>query len=108
MELRNKMAFYHALTGFSPGISIVGGKVDDKIHGTTAGIFIKNVIPDSPAGQTGMLFTGDHVVAIGDTQLDSSDQSRAVQAIKDQGFTIKFTVRSLCKVFQVRKYTVTN
>ena len=102
MELRNKISF------FAVGISIVGGKVDDKIHGTTAGIFIKNVIPDSPAGQTGMLFTGDHVVAIGDTQLDSSDQSRAVQAIKDQGFTIKFTVRSLCKVFQVRKYTVTN
>ena len=59
MELRNKISF------FAVGISIVGGKVDDKIHGTTAGIFIKNVIPDSPAGQTGMLFTGDHVVAIG-------------------------------------------
>ena len=59
------------------------------------------MIPESPAGKTGMLFTGDHVVAIGDVQLDTSDQNRAVQAIKDQGFTIKFTVRSLCKVFQV-------
>ena len=35
--------------GVSLGISIVGGKVD----GGNSGIFIKNVIPESPAGRTG-------------------------------------------------------
>lgn len=41
----------------SLGISIVGGKVDVAAGSGTpiTGIFIKNVLPDSPAGRTGQL-----------------------------------------------------
>lgn len=40
----------------SLGISIVGGKVDLSWSGSSVtGIFIKNVLPDSPAGKSGLL-----------------------------------------------------
>ena len=40
----------------SLGISIVGGKVDLSWSGSSVtGIFIKNVLPDSPAGKGGHL-----------------------------------------------------
>ena len=57
------------------GIAIVGGKVDmtggrnagrteDKPCDTVTGIFIKNVIKDSPAGRTRQLATGDRIVEV--------------------------------------------
>ena len=54
------------------GIAIVGGKVDltggrsippDR-GDTLTGIFIKNVIKDSPTGRTGQLATGDRIVEV--------------------------------------------
>lgn len=53
---------YREINNKSLGISIVGGKVDlqqqqqqldDKKQDTILGIFIKNVVDDSPAGRTG-------------------------------------------------------
>ena len=78
--------------GTSLGLSIVGGKVDG---GSTSGIFIKNVIPDSPAYRTGQLCTGDRIVQIGNQRIESSDQEVAVNAIKNAGNTIQFVVQSL-------------
>ena len=78
--------------GTGLGLSIVGGKVDG---GSTSGIFIKNVIPDSPAGHTGQLCTGDRIVQIGNQRIESSDQEVAVNAIKNAGNTIQFVVQSL-------------
>ena len=49
------------------GIAIVGGKVElsGGRHGdTVTGIFIKNVIKDSPAGRTRQLATGDRIVEV--------------------------------------------
>ncbi len=69
----------------------LGGKVD----GGNSGVFIKNVLPDSPAGQTGQLSTGDRVLEVGGVPLNSSDQSVAVQAIKNAGNPIRFVVQSL-------------
>ena len=60
------------------GIAIVGGKVDltggrnlgrsEEKYGdrgdTLTGIFIKNVIKDSPTGRTGQLATGDRIVEV--------------------------------------------
>ena len=60
------------------GIAIVGGKVDltggrnlgrsEEKYGdrgeTLTGIFIKNVIKDSPTGRTGQLATGDRIVQV--------------------------------------------
>ena len=108
------------------GISIEGGKIDRTItvEGQTldrsnlslvehpevsiasSGVFIIDVVPDSPAGRSGQLFVGDHIVEVDNTKLtSSSDQGMASQAIKNQemasqaiknaGNTIKFKVRSL-------------
>lgn len=57
----------------SLGIAIVGGKVDMTAGKgpsdggsleTVTGIFIKNVLADSPAGKTGQLATGDRIVEV--------------------------------------------
>lgn len=49
----------------SLGISIVGGKVDLSWSGSSVtGIFIKNVLPDSPAGKGGHLKVGNNLTFI--------------------------------------------
>ena len=77
--------------GQSLGLSIVGGKVD----GVNSGIFVKNVLPDSPAGATGQLFTGDRILQVGNVTLTSSEQKVAVEAIKNSGDPIRLVVQSL-------------
>ena len=50
------------------GLAIVGGKVDLGGRGgdtdIVTGIFVKSVIPDSPAGRTLQLATGDRIVEV--------------------------------------------
>ncbi len=61
------------VAGQGLGISIVGGKVDtqstsksgeDAALSTITGIFIKNVLENSPAGQSSQLFTGDRILEV--------------------------------------------
>ena len=77
--------------GVSLGISIVGGKVD----GGNSGIFIKNVIAESPAGRSAGLFTGDRILEVAGVSLTSSEQNVAVEAIKSSTSPIQFVVQSL-------------
>ncbi len=90
----------------SLGISIVGGKVD----GGSSGIFIKNVISESPAGRAGGLFTGDRILEVAGVPLTSSEQSVAVEAIKNSTNPIQFVVQSLqpAKVCQVTQNVCTS
>ncbi|VDM67607.1 unnamed protein product [Strongylus vulgaris] len=53
------------------GISIVGGRVEVSQKGglpgtgnTVSGIFIKSVLPNSPAGKSGMMNMGDRVISV--------------------------------------------
>lgn len=53
------------------GISIVGGRVEVSQKGglpgtgnTVSGIFIKSVLENSPAGQSGVIHMGDRVLAV--------------------------------------------
>lgn len=59
-----------------------------------SGIFIKKVQPDSPAGRCGQLLVGDRILRINDMDLNSSDQSVAVGAIRSAGDSIRFVVQS--------------
>ena len=95
------------------GISIVGGRVEStnttetldeidpskdvntEMEGIISGIFIKSVIPESPAGRTNQLFTGDHLIQVDDIKLNTSDQLIAVQAIKNAGDPVRMKIRSL-------------
>lgn len=45
------------------GISIVGGRQDENDQ-KLQGIFIKHVLESSPAGQTGLLKTGDQILEV--------------------------------------------
>ena len=76
----------------SLGLSIVGGKVDGR---SPIGIFIKEVLPNSPAYRTGQLFTGDKIVKIGNQSTVSCDLNIAINAIENAGNTIQFVVQSL-------------
>ena len=84
----------------SLGLSIVGGKVDGR---SPIGIFIKEVLPNSPAYRTGQLFTGDKIVKIGNQSTVSCDLNIAINAIENAGNTIQFVVQSLqtAKVGQI-------
>lgn len=57
----------HRVPDKTLGISIVGGKIDlfnMSINSPISGIFIKNVLPDSPAGASGALKTGDRILEV--------------------------------------------
>ncbi|XP_052068702.1 multiple PDZ domain protein-like isoform X7 [Mytilus californianus] len=82
----------------SLGISIVGGRVDmfhvqDK---AISGIFIKQVLEDSPAGKNGTLKTGDRILEVDGIDLRNASHDQAVDAIRNSGSPVKFVVQSLC------------
>uniref|UniRef100_A0A914I225 PDZ domain-containing protein n=1 Tax=Globodera rostochiensis TaxID=31243 RepID=A0A914I225_GLORO len=97
------------------GISIVGGRVEVSQRAdngtsvpicgsgtgppasskTVSGIFIKSVVPDSPAGRSGQLFMGDRVLAVNDSDLTNTTHEHAVQVIKSAKNPVKFVVQSL-------------
>ena len=76
------------------GISIVGGRADEadkKLHG----IFIKHVLDVSPAGQSGLLKTGDQILEVGGVDLSNATHEQAVAAIRTAASPVRFVVRSL-------------
>ncbi|RVE52339.1 hypothetical protein evm_002977 [Chilo suppressalis] len=85
------------------GVSIVGGKVDiisnrdgdDSEEKAIFGIFIKNVVPGSPAGSCGELQTGDRILEVDGVCVRSAPHERAVQLIKAAGDKVTLTVQSL-------------
>ncbi|GFG33910.1 hypothetical protein Cfor_01705, partial [Coptotermes formosanus] len=84
----------------SLGISIVGGKVDLYNAGpdsgsAISGIFIKNVLPQSPAGRTGELKTGDRILEVDGIDLRQASHERAVEVIRGAGNPVRFLVQSL-------------
>ncbi|XP_023705166.1 multiple PDZ domain protein isoform X5 [Cryptotermes secundus] len=84
----------------SLGISIVGGKVDLYNAGpdsgsAISGIFIKNVLPQSPAGRTGELKTGDRILEVDGVDLRQASHERAVEVIRGACNPVCFLVQSL-------------
>ncbi|XP_024938329.1 uncharacterized protein LOC107265201 [Cephus cinctus] len=87
----------------SLGLSIVGGKVDLYNGGPNkseniSGIFIKNVLPNSPAGRTGELKTGDRIIEVDGIDLRNSTHERAVEAIQAAGNPVSLLVQSLVQL----------
>jgi len=84
----------------SLGISIVGGKLDFSGPGNTiesciSGIFIKHVLPDSPAGRNGTLKTGDRILEVNGYDLRDASHDRAVEIIRAAQSPVHFIVQSL-------------
>ncbi|KAI5626529.1 inaD-like protein isoform X2 [Silurus asotus] len=84
--------------GESLGISIVGGRsVIKRLKNgeELKGIFIKQVLPDSPAGRTRALKTGDKILQVAGVDLQNASHEEAVQAIKNSQSPVEFIVQSL-------------
>ncbi|KAM6168323.1 inaD-like protein [Erethizon dorsatum] len=82
----------------SLGISIVGGQTVIKRlkNGEELrGIFIKQVLEDSPAGRTSTLKTGDKILEVSGVDLQNATHQEAVEAIKNAGNPVVFVVQSL-------------
>ncbi|KAK8777544.1 hypothetical protein V5799_029111 [Amblyomma americanum] len=87
------------------GISIVGGHVDLFRHSRggeggapaqgVSGIFVKNVLPDSPAGRLGAFGRGDRILEVDGIDLRDATHDRAVEVIRNTGSHVKFRLQSL-------------
>ncbi|XP_015791818.1 multiple PDZ domain protein isoform X2 [Tetranychus urticae] len=83
------------------GISIVGGKVDlfnlSPGH-SIGGIFVKNILPGSPAAKSGLLKRGDRILEVDGRDLREATHDAAVEVIRSAQNPIKFVVQSLLPV----------
>ncbi|XP_034149618.1 inaD-like protein isoform X2 [Esox lucius] len=80
------------------GISIVGGRsVIKRLKNgeELKGIFIKQVLLESPAGRTRALKTGDKILQVSGVDLQNASHEEAVQAIKAAPSPVVFIVQSL-------------
>ncbi|XP_069088646.1 inaD-like protein isoform X1 [Pleurodeles waltl] len=85
----------------SLGISIVGGQTvlkRLKNGEELKGIFIKQVLDDSPAGKTKALNTGDKILEVSGVDLQNASHDEAVDAIKNGGNPVVFVVQSLTTI----------
>ncbi|KAM5256425.1 inaD-like protein [Ctenodactylus gundi] len=90
--------------GVSLGISIVGGQTVIKRlkNGEELkGIFVKQVLEDSPAGRTNALKTGDKILEVSGVDLQTASHAEAVEAIKNAGNPVVLVVQSLSSTPQV-------
>ncbi|NXH22744.1 INADL protein, partial [Bucco capensis] len=88
----------------SLGISIVGGQTVIKRlkNGEELkGIFIKQVLEDSPAGRTKALKTGDKILEVSGVDLQNATHEEAVEAIKNAGNPVVFVVQALANIPKV-------
>ncbi|KFW03361.1 InaD-like [Eurypyga helias] len=88
----------------SLGISIVGGQTVIKRlkNGEELkGIFIKQVLEDSPAGRTRALKTGDKILEVSGVDLQNATHEEAVEAIKNAGNPVVFVVQALSNIPKV-------
>ncbi|NWR64368.1 INADL protein, partial [Bucorvus abyssinicus] len=88
----------------SLGISIVGGQTVIKRlkNGEELkGIFIKQVLEDSPAGRTRALKTGDKILEVSGIDLQDATHEEAVEAIKNAGNPVVFVVQALSNIPKV-------
>ncbi|KAM9848829.1 LOW QUALITY PROTEIN: inaD-like protein [Aulostomus maculatus] len=84
--------------GQSLGLSIVGGcHVIKRLRNgeELKGIFIKQVLADSPAARTQRLKTGDKILEVSGVDLQAASHEEAVKAIKSAPSPVVFIVQSL-------------
>uniref|UniRef100_A0A6I8PGW0 PATJ crumbs cell polarity complex component n=1 Tax=Ornithorhynchus anatinus TaxID=9258 RepID=A0A6I8PGW0_ORNAN len=90
----------------SLGISIVGGQTVIKRlkNGEELkGIFIKQVLEESPAGKTKALKTGDKILEVSGVDLQNATHREAVEAIQNAGNPVVFVVQSLSSTPRVSR-----
>ncbi|XP_062544974.1 inactivation-no-after-potential D protein isoform X2 [Armigeres subalbatus] len=79
------------------GISIVGGTVNVSNDTIVSGIFIKNIIPNSPADNCGLLKVGDRILSVDGIDIRQSSHDYALKTIKNADSKMILQVQSLVK-----------
>ncbi|XP_053733578.1 inaD-like protein isoform X1 [Synchiropus splendidus] len=95
--------------GQSLGLSIVGGRhVIKRLKNgeELKGIFIKQVLADSPAAKTHCLKTGDKILEVSGVDLRGASHEEAVNTIKSAPSPVIFVVQSLCPMPRPASITV--
>ncbi|KAF0041597.1 hypothetical protein F2P81_005129, partial [Scophthalmus maximus] len=103
----NQMVEVWAEEDQSLGLSIVGGRhVIKRLRNgeELKGIFIKQVLPKSPAAKSRCLKTGDKILEVSGVDLRAASHQEAVSAIKSAPSPIVFIVQSLCATPRVRAH----
>ncbi|XP_073812911.1 inactivation no afterpotential D [Musca autumnalis] len=77
------------------GISIVRGEIKDSPNTKTNGIFIKGIVPDSPAQLCGKLKVGDRILSINGKDVRNATEPEVIMLIKDAGMVINLEVQSV-------------
>lgn len=62
-----------------------------------AGVFIKNIIPASPAERCNVLQVGDRILSVDETNLKDATHQYAVSVIKNAGLKIRLVVERFHK-----------
>ncbi|KAM8712474.1 hypothetical protein ACLKA7_012913 [Drosophila subpalustris] len=79
------------------GICIVRGEVKDSPNTKTTGIFIKGIVPDSPAHLCGKLKVGDRILSLNGKDVRHSTEQAVIDLIKEADFKIDLEVQTFDK-----------
>ncbi|XP_068737524.1 protein scribble homolog [Montipora capricornis] len=74
------------------GINIAGGKGSTPYTGNDEGIFISKISENGPAGQDGILKTGDKILKVNGVDISSATHHDAVHVLKNAGNDIHLVV----------------
>ncbi|XP_055918879.1 inactivation-no-after-potential D protein [Eupeodes corollae] len=76
------------------GICIVRGEVKDSPNSKTSGIFIKGIVPQSPAHICGKLKVGDRILTLNQQDVRNATEQNVIDLIKDAGMKINLEVQT--------------
>ncbi|XP_014090769.1 inactivation-no-after-potential D protein [Bactrocera oleae] len=79
------------------GICIVRGEVKDSPNSKTSGIFIKGIVPDSPAHLCGKLKVGDRILSLNNYDVRNATEQAVIELIKDAGIKINLEIQTFGK-----------
>ncbi|SPP74648.1 inactivation-no-after-potential D protein isoform X1 [Drosophila guanche] len=79
------------------GICIVRGEVKDSPNTKTTGIFIKGIVPDSPAHSCGRLKVGDRILSLNGKDVRHSTEQAVIDLIKEADFKIDLEIQTYDK-----------
>ncbi|KAH8402409.1 hypothetical protein KR009_011845, partial [Drosophila setifemur] len=79
------------------GICIVRGEVKDSPNTKTTGIFIKGIVPDSPAHLCGRLKVGDRILSLNGKDVRHSTEQAVIDLIKEADFKIDLEIQTYDK-----------
>ncbi|KAJ6643961.1 Inactivation-no-after-potential D protein [Pseudolycoriella hygida] len=76
------------------GVCIVGGKVNISKDLQVSGIFIKNIVPSSPADKCKLIKIGDRILSVNDQDVRKATQEETINLIKNAGCSLNLVLQS--------------